>query len=113
MNTKICYPVVNTYKHDLYDVDPFTIVKYSKPLIICARQSQKSRLNAVYKGTTATIIGWWDLRDRYFYNILGCPVLDAFREHDAILILTPERVWEPVQAAYNSLIDWLSKIELC
>jgi len=71
------------------DISIFRVHQWSNPLIVCAREQQKTRLRAMQElgliRKSVSIKGWWDMNGS----------IDSLFEYDAIFVLDPERIGEP------------------
>jgi hypothetical protein len=72
------------------DINPFRIHQWLNPIIVCAREGQKTRLLRLQRlgklRKSVKVAGWWDLG--------GQPIDDLF-QYDAIFVLDPERIGIP------------------
>jgi hypothetical protein len=83
------------------DVNPFTVNTYLKPIIVCAREGQKTRVSKLIECgiLNAEVVGWWDLT--------GMPI-DVLLEHDAVFVLDPERIgYKPARLQWQKVIECL------
>lgn len=71
------------------DISLFKIHQWVKPIIVCARQGQKTRLLNLkrlgFLRERVEVVGWWDLAGQ---------VLEDLFEYDAVFVLDPERIGE-------------------
>lgn len=69
------------------DINISVVSRYEKPLLVCAREGQKIRLNGLKESGAlperVSVVGWWDL---------GGQPLDLLFDYDAIFVLDPERI---------------------
>lgn len=98
---------------EIIDVNPLRLQALKNPLIIVARDAQKIRLlkwvNA-HKGTINTnikVLGWWEL-DKGYLNQDAFPIDSAFQSHDAVVFVSPERVYPPARPAFKRLIQYIA-----
>lgn len=102
------------------DINPLKFQLYKKPLVIVAREGQKTRLLKWANGPgqylsgeckfSLKALGWWELKDEGYLSDNGSIVVSEFRKHDSVFFMDPERVYQPASRAYNGLIHFLSTL---
>lgn len=101
METKINVVVAEAnYDHypDIVDVNLALLNSYSKPLVICAREGQKTRLlKAKEEGHhKAEVLGWWDYRGE----------VKDLAQYDVVVVIDPYRIGlDRVRECWEKIIE--------